>query len=95
MAKIRVNDGYGFVITENNGYLQALNVTHQHELYHVELDPFDWYAIMDVTENSIKKVEYYYGNGYMSQNSRHFSVNNEIQGLNIYDYQARSRNIVK
>jgi hypothetical protein len=51
--------------------------------------------IINIDENITKKVEFYYGNGYLSQNSRHFFMNASFSDLKIVNYKGDPREIIK
>jgi hypothetical protein len=40
-----------------------------------------------------QRVEFYYGNTYLSQSSRKFPVNDQVSSLIIFDFAGNSRNI--
>jgi hypothetical protein len=93
LAKIRMNDDYVFLITENSGFTQALSYDQLKDGYLVELGMSDWYATLNIDENNVKKIEFYYGNGFLSQNSRQLFINSEINSLIVYDYRGMVREI--
>ena len=95
LAKIIIEDEYAFIITENNGFSQGLHFEQMNEGQYITLGMSDWYAIVNINKNITKKVEFYYGNGYLSQNSRHYFINTSISDLKIANYVGDLREILK
>jgi hypothetical protein len=73
----------------------ALNGKQKDVFQHCIIEPSEWYGIIDINENISKKIEFYYGNGYLSQNSRHLIINDEIHSVKVYDFKGGSREIAK
>ena len=95
LAKIKMTDGYAFIISENNGPLQGLYFNQENNGYDIPIGKSDWYMIMKIDENITKKVEFYYGNGYLSQNSRHLITNTAFQDIKIANYTGDLREFLK
>jgi hypothetical protein len=93
LVRIALENSYAFLISENNGPLQVLTSSQAANDLRVQLNTNDWYALAIINENSTKKIEFYYGNGYLSQNSRWFFADNANMDLEIANYKGELRKI--
>ena len=92
LAKIRTGDAFTYLLTENNGYLQALNYSLSPDAPLIPLEEDDWYACIDYQDGKKTKVEFYYGAGYLSQDSRFILKKPQISAIKIVKYSGKTRN---
>ena len=86
------NDKKYLLIGKNNEALQALEQNNTSKK--VKLSPNDAYALLYFTGNrKVQKVEFYYGEGYLSQNERKLLIPFGVEKVEISDYQGKSRSI--
>lgn len=95
LARIRMMEDDFFVFTENNGYMQILEYGPKPSGKPIKLNYLDWYALLNIDKKMTKKIEFYYGNGHLSQNSRYVFINNEIKDVRLSDYQSNTREIAR
>ncbi|MCK5206831.1 MAG: VCBS repeat-containing protein, partial [Cyclobacteriaceae bacterium] len=89
LAKIVVGNNPVYLMTENDGYLQAY--TYPLLDYKViKLLDEDWYYSLD-QKGLQRKVELYSGSGYLSSSSRSICLQAGIDELTIFNYQGNSR----
>jgi hypothetical protein len=85
------NDAEIYIGTKNNGPIyayQAVNKTGKV----IQAKPLETWAMVEV-EDGWKKVEIYYGSGYLSQNSRKFVLPINAKSVIIHDIYGNSRSV--
>jgi hypothetical protein len=92
LSKLRIGDRTGYILSENNGYLQALSLNHPLPGSILELEEDDWYALIDYDNGEKSKIEFYHGAGYLSQDSRILIKEPHIKGIKIMKYSGKLRN---
>jgi hypothetical protein len=80
------------LVTANNGPLQALKWIPHTRAKYISLLPGDWYSLVKFPDGKSRKTEFYYGSGYLSQDSRRICINNHSTGIKIVDFAGKSRN---
>lgn len=91
LSRVFIGDKTSFFLTENNGTLQILDVTDEIPGKLITIRDDEWYATIIFKDGSSRKVEFYYGNGYLSQNSRKFLINDLVESVQITKYNGESR----
>jgi hypothetical protein len=91
IARLMLNKGMLFLISENNGRLQFYENTLYKPQDVMYIRPDDWYAIKSFHDGSRQKIEFYYGNGYLSQNSRALIYNQNLRSVEIVNYAGQAR----
>lgn len=80
------------IITANNDSLQVWTPIQRKDLRTIALYPQEYYAIITLEDGTVYRQEFYYGDSYLSQSSRHLSVIAAgIKSIKLYDYQGGSR----
>jgi hypothetical protein len=92
LSKIKIGNGFGYIMTENNGYLKVLVVNQPSPGNFLNVEPDDWYALIDFENGEKAKFEFYHGSGYLSQDSRIFIKDSLMKGIKIVKYSGKSLN---
>jgi hypothetical protein len=91
MVKICIGANTGLFLSENNGYLQVLGLTTNKNSIPLKLKDNDWHGTIHYEGGSSQKVEFYYGNGYLSQNSRTLMIDEQVKSLEITTFSGETR----
>ncbi|CAN5575022.1 VCBS repeat-containing protein [soil metagenome] len=59
----------------------------------INIEPMDARADIEFTNGQKQRVEFYYGNTYLSQSSRTMTIDENVSSLIIYDFTGKGRNI--
>ena len=90
LARMIVDGQPVYLLSENDGYLQAYAVTHPGDLTRIKFQQNDWYFTYEM--NGIKiKQELYHGSGFLSSSSRFTQIPKCIQEIEVYKYNGESR----
>jgi hypothetical protein len=54
-------------------------------------DPGDIFLTLQLPDRSVRKMEFYYGEGYLSQNSRRVKIPDGVTIINVTDYKGNAR----
>ena len=81
-----------FIVTNNNDSLKIFSPVVQQE-QHIRLQTADAYAIIEWNNGLIRKREFYYGSGYLSQSSRYLSLSPGWKKVKIVTYSGKERYI--
>jgi len=84
------NNSYLLIASQNNGPLRLLNPANKPGKV-VLLEPDDFYAILQTNDGDTYKKEFYYGHTYLSQSSRVLYLSENIESVEIYDFQGDKR----
>lgn len=83
-------------ITANQDSLQVWSPAEDIELLTVALRADEYYALITSKEGKVCRQEFYYGDAYLSQSSRHFLINPvDTKSIKLYDYQGNSREVLQ
>jgi hypothetical protein len=89
LASLIVDNKPVYLISENDGYLQAFSIqTHNQNL--LRLQPMDWHFELE-NKGLKRKVELYYGSGFHSSSSRTICLPEGTIGVEISSFQENKR----
>jgi hypothetical protein len=93
LAKMYIGNERIFLLTENNGDLQALAISTPSSVTGkiIELEDNDWYCIFEYENGMTAKTEFYHGSGYLSQETRKLHINSLVKQITIVNYSGESR----
>ncbi len=92
LSKVKIGDGLGYIMTENDGFLQAFIVNQPPGGSFIELEEDDWYALVEYENGETARFEFYHGAGYLSQDSRILIKEPQMKGVKIVKYSGKLRN---
>ena len=92
MVQIRVGKEKVILISENNGYLQAMKSLPSMNANWIEFEPDDWYYTIKFGQK-IQKIELYYGNGFNSSSTRKIQIPPDVDEIFVYKYDGSKRRI--
>ena len=85
-----------YLFSANSDSLKSfqLNAYQENNMVAIPLEPNDFYAEITSTSGSTYRKEFHYGQGYLSQTTRHFCFEAaKVKEISIYDYQGNSREL--
>ncbi|MCK5101783.1 MAG: VCBS repeat-containing protein [Cyclobacteriaceae bacterium] len=89
LARMIVNGQSVYVMTENDGYLQAYTAEPLKDLASIIFEQNDWYFTYKL--NGIKtKKELYHGSGFLSSSSRIAQIPKGVNEIEVYKYDGSS-----
>lgn len=91
LATISIGGKQVFLITENDGFLQAFSTSNTGYNI-VPLQDMDWYFQLKY-KGLKRKVELYYGSGYLSASTRKIWLPDSVDEISIFNYQGESRKV--
>lgn len=91
LASIKKGDLLAKLISSNQGPLHLVANTHEESKQFVKLEHDEYAAIITLPDGTKYKKEFYYGHGYLSQNSRYFVVPNNTASVDFISYQGNKR----
>ena len=89
LGQIVVDGNPIYLMTENDGFLQAFT-HHKQDNRVMNLVRMDWFYELNY-KGLKRKVELYYGSGYLSSSSRSIWLPDGIGNVSIFNYQGKSR----
>jgi hypothetical protein len=93
MAEIYVKGDPYIMITSNRDSLKTFRFQNATAGITVDLADNDQYALVQMSDGATYRKEFYYGSGYLSQNSRKYKLPAGATGAEIFDIQGNSRKI--
>ena len=85
-------DGYPmFLVSSNSGRLKAYKAKQKTE--HISITDTDAYALISYKNGKSSKVEFQYGNSYLSQSSRKFFLSQQVKAMTIYSFNGTKRKL--
>lgn len=78
-----------FLVSRNSNTLKAYSKNRKNQI--VFLDSDDVYALLENENMNIRKQEFYYGAGYLSQSSRYISIDEKIKKVTIFNSKEEHR----
>ncbi|QLE02203.1 VCBS repeat-containing protein [Galbibacter sp. BG1] len=91
IAKINTSSGIGLLVSNNDQPLSFYLLPSEAKT--IQLNPLEVYAEVTLTNGSSFKTEFYYGSGYLSQDSRKWRIPENTKQLVIYDSKGSKRKI--
>lgn len=95
MAILRSAKGGSYaVIANNDGPLKVFTIHRErndNETFVAAYDSKD--AEVVLKDGTRKKVEFYYGSGYLSQGSRSISIHKNIKGINVTNFKGKTKKV--
>jgi enediyne biosynthesis protein E4 len=88
------NQGICQVATANNGAINGFKLSKPNLKYHKVQQGTRWIQFVDASGKTISKQEIYWGNGYMSQNTRKTPVPPLAHKIEIYNYKNTKQEII-
>jgi enediyne biosynthesis protein E4 len=93
MTEVNIGNGGSIIlVSNNNDNLKVFKSAFSNQKI-IKLNRDDHYALIINKGGKISKREFYYGSGYLSQLSRTFTVDDQIESLEIFDYKGNSRKV--
>lgn len=92
LTRITLDQKSAYLVSENDGYLQAFSEHSNQADRIIKLNNQDWYYFINYN-GSKRKVELYYGSGYLSSSSRNISLALDLNQLSITNFQGIPRSI--
>jgi enediyne biosynthesis protein E4 len=90
IAQLQMSDGSSsFVVGVNSDSLKMFKINNYPD--QVSLQPDDAYALMTGPDNKTRRQEFYYGQSYISQSARRFSVPADAKSVVIYSFRGDKR----
>lgn len=84
------------LITSNADSVQVWSTSQNITRQMIALQPDEYYAILTDYDGKAYRQEFYYGNTYLSQSSRHFSIDfDQVEKITIYNFLGNPREIHK
>jgi hypothetical protein len=86
--------GETIIATQNMDSLKAFVMNEQKDK-HIQFEPLllDSWAQIQFTNGKSKKVEFYYGSGYLSQSSRRINIPSTVTEVIVHDYARNKRTL--
>lgn len=92
MVSIKVGVEKLILISESNGYLQAMKSQQLERSNWIEFEPDDWYYTIKFGSKK-QKMELYYGNGFNSSSTRKIQFPPGVDEIVVYKYDGKIRKI--
>ncbi|MGB3774752.1 MAG: VCBS repeat-containing protein, partial [Leeuwenhoekiella sp.] len=92
-AQLNSIEGVGFIIANNDSALQYFDIKEKGKL--IPIKPLDSYAMIELQNGKTYRHEFYYGSGYLTQNSRAFRIPEKAVKITIFDTKGGSRNALE
>ncbi len=92
LAKMIVDGHPVYIMTENDGYLQAYAVDSPQDLINMNFQQNDWYFTYEFNGKKMRK-ELYHGSGFLSSSSRISQIPKGVLEIEVYNYDGSSRKI--
>lgn len=92
-ALLKAGNKQLFVASQNQDSLKVYATTVTKPLKWISLKPNDFYAELTYKNATKKRVEFYYGSGYLSQSSRSFQVAPNVAKIVIANYKGIKREV--
>jgi len=87
---LQTGDGYQmYLVSSNSGTLKAYKG--KQKIGHISLVDTDAYAMIYYKNGKSSKVEFQFGNSYLSQSSRKFFVSQQVKAMTIYSFNGTKR----
>ena len=81
-----------WIATRNNGPVKIFKeIENRGKAF--RLNKEDWYSMITLSDGSRRKQEFYYGEGYLSQNTRNLWVPHNAKCVEIFSFNGRKRTI--
>ena len=94
MIELTSKSGESLVLAAtNSGPLKAFKNYGSNKYKTVSLNADDAYGLITFKNGKKQRCEFYYGNGYLSQSSRVFKVNQDVSGLSIINFKGNLRRV--
>ena len=93
IAQLARDNGIDFLVANNNGAVQSFTVKSYRQT--LALKPTDTYAEIQLVNGKTYRQEFYWGSGYLTQNSRTWRVPNHATKITIFSSQKGTRNAMK
>lgn len=95
LAQLKNRDGKSLIIIGNNsGPLKVFESQFNKEkLKFHDINDDSTYAIITFTNGKKQKLEFQYGSGYLSQNSRRLFINDKIEQIEITNYKGITKTV--
>ena len=93
IAQLITGKGIDFFVANNNAAVQSFSLERNRQTF--PLKPTDTYAEIELANGKTYRQEFYYGSGYLTQDSRKLRVPNNAVGVIIYNSQNRPRDAMK
>ncbi|MFW5761398.1 MAG: VCBS repeat-containing protein, partial [Cyclobacteriaceae bacterium] len=91
MANIRIGNSMAELISSNQGPLRLTGNSLNAKQPIVKLNADEYAAIITLQDGSKYKKEFYYGHGYLSQNSRYISLPGNVASVEFINYIGKKR----
>ncbi len=93
MAEIQVNNQRVMIVSSNQGPINLIENSLKQYKSLIQLQSDDYAAIITIPGNIKYRKEFYYGNGYLSQNSRTFAVPIQAVEVEILKFNGEKRRL--
>ena len=74
---------------KNQDFLRAYSQANEEKKKYITLETNDAYAEILYNDSTRRKVEFYYGEGYLSQGARGFGVSEDTKEIYVIDYYGK------
>ncbi|WP_031425286.1 VCBS repeat-containing protein [Flavimarina sp. Hel_I_48] len=91
IAQLVKKDAIDFLVANNDGALQCFTSKNASAI--IPLTPTDSYALIKCSDGRTYKHEFYFGAGYLSQNSRMFKIPNDAKEIFIFNSKNEKRSV--
>ncbi|HEA29478.1 MAG TPA: RNA-binding protein [Leeuwenhoekiella sp.] len=88
-AQLVTNKSVDFFVANNNAGLQCFTMTNQRNV--ITLKPNDTYALIKLSSGKTYRQEFYFGSGYLTQDSRKLQIPNNALEITIFNAQHERR----
>ena len=88
-AQLVTNKGINFFVANNNAHLQCFVLPQNRNV--IQLKPEDTYALIQLSSGKSYRKEFYFGSGYLTQDSRKFQIPKDAVKISIFNAQNKKR----
>ncbi len=92
LVKVVQTTGDVYVASQNKGPLRVFALKRDSSPV-FQAGPTDVYAEIALPNGRTRRIEFYYGAGYLSQSGRKYRLPRETQGLKVYSVDGKSRDV--
>jgi hypothetical protein len=85
----QANGSSAIIIGSNSDSLRLFGINNKSKK--ITLNRNDAYALITADDGRVYRYEFYYGDSYLSQGTRSFTVPHDTRMINIYDFQGHKR----
>jgi hypothetical protein len=93
LVKVNLDAGDAYIATQNRDSLKIFSPKKNLPSHVFRPEATDVYAIMTDDKGRKRRVEFYYGSGYLSQSTRAIRIGDDIREIEVVDSKGHKRSI--